>query len=159
MIEVIQMVNQIYFNFIENQELVSFANSNLKRIGKVVQAETGYVYLKVDDDFIHRLFPMIQESKKEIPNYFLTDGIGAHSTVLYADELKDGPAITEIGTDITFEIGSFFKANILGKTYYGITIISPQLSQLRKKYGLDPDRLNFKGFKVPFHITIGVWKP
>ena len=47
------------------------------------------------------------------------------------------------------------SAKIDLKLYYVLLIKSALLLQLRRRYAL-PDMLNFKGYAIGFHITIGV---
>jgi hypothetical protein len=138
-----------------NPELDKIARTQLPCKGLLLQNfQNRYVYLKVSDDFIHKLFPLLQENDKQIPSYFSSsDHIGAHISVIYPEESYPVPILPEINNNYGFEIGSLFKAQLGEKTYLGLTVKSPELDQLRLRYGLST-QLNFRGYLVPFHITI-----
>jgi len=80
-----------------------------------------------------------------------------HISVIYPEELAILPPIDAIGRQFDFSIDRYFKANLGAKTYFGCTIESPQLINLRLNIGLG-DALNFRGYVVPLHFTIAVLK-
>ncbi|WP_419235308.1 hypothetical protein [Rickettsia endosymbiont of Nabis limbatus] len=53
--------NELNFQKIDNPELIKAAKS-LKNEGIVLQNES-YAYLKISDDFIHKLYPLIAEDE------------------------------------------------------------------------------------------------
>ncbi|HSX11384.1 MAG TPA: hypothetical protein VLF94_06700 [Chlamydiales bacterium] len=117
---------------------------------------SGFVYVDVDDGYIHELIPFIQEEGFEEPPYFgRSDLVGAHITVIYPEEMKkyNIQSIKECGTSIQFtpracQVVHPPRQKETDGVYF-IVVDAPQLDDLRKQYGL-PKR------EYDFHITIGV---
>ncbi len=74
---------------ISNPTLLAYAKNKLLLEGTLKQnKDRTYCYLKIQDDFIFKLFPLIQESGLSIPNYFPPRyDTGAHITVIYPTEM------------------------------------------------------------------------
>lgn len=134
-------------------ELVSVA-SCLALDGKLAISDNNLVYLDVDDAYIHRLFPLLQNQQIKKPDYFGEKSAGAHITVIYPEENKTINK-NDLGQKHDFIIKDFVTAQLGLKTYYVLLVESLSLLQLRKKCQL-PDLLCFKGYSIGFHITIGV---
>ncbi|HLB42938.1 MAG: hypothetical protein A3F13_01155 [Gammaproteobacteria bacterium RIFCSPHIGHO2_12_FULL_40_19] len=134
-------------------ELISAA-SHLALDGKLAISDNNLVYLDVDDAYIHRLFPLLQNQQIKKPDYFGEQSAGAHITVIYPEENK---TINKNNLDQKhdFIIKNIVTAQLGLKTYYVLLVESSSLLQLRRKYKL-PDLLCFKGYSIGFHITIGV---
>lgn len=131
------------------QKIVEYAKANLPQEGKLVRKSDGFVYLKVDDNYIHTLFPLLGlENKgfKEPPNFRTPESPGAHISVFNENE-----HITpeELGKTFHFEPIDIIVVRTSKKSYAVMQVKSPELEQLRKKYGLDPELQNHA-----FHISI-----
>lgn len=116
--------------------------------------EDNYAYLKVDDNYIHQLFPLLKDDSLIKPDYFSKKGVGAHITVFYPEEniiLSND----ELGQDYKFNITGLYKTQLGMKEYHILLVESPSLIELRKKYGL-PESLTYKGYNICFHLTIAV---
>ncbi|HJD61615.1 MAG TPA: hypothetical protein LFV90_05685 [Rickettsia endosymbiont of Columbicola hoogstraali] len=103
--------DELIFQKLDNPELIKVAKT-LKNEGKVLQ-DKNYAYLKISDDFIHKLYPLIAEHENlQKPDYFSEQcNIGAHITITYPNEEV---VIKE------FELKSIvvnFLRNSLGKEY------------------------------------------
>lgn len=122
--------------------------------GKLLISEDNLTYLDIDDNFVHQLFPLIKNPQVKKPNYFGGKLAGAHVSIIYADE-NVCVNEKEVGIEHSFTIKEFVAAEIGPKTYYVLLVKSPSLLALRCKYHL-PDMLNFKGYSIDFHITVGV---
>ncbi|HSW93123.1 MAG TPA: hypothetical protein VLJ15_02065 [Gammaproteobacteria bacterium] len=122
--------------------------------GKTHLTENNLFSLKIDDDFVHQLFPLLKDDRIKKPNYFGEKSAGAHITIIYPEENKIIDA-NDLQQEHTFFIKDIVTAEIGIKTYYVLLVESPSLLKLRKKYGL-PELLDFKGYSIEFHITIGV---
>ena len=126
--------------------------------GELKKTDDGFVYLKVPDDIIHGFFPLIDDDGISEPPYFNKkyDKVGAHISVMHSDEL-DGQEIKEIGKEFNFELMDFKRTNPKGwdemSQVYFINVSSPELEELREKYGLSKKH---KGQQ--FHITIATKK-
>lgn len=137
-----------------NAPAIINAASHLKQRGQLANSKNNLVYLDIDDAYIHKLFPLLQEHQIKMPDYFSEESAGAHITAIYPEE---GKRINkdDLGIEHDFSIKSVVIAEIGKKNYYVLLAESPSLLQLRRKYNL-PDLLCFKGYSVGFHITIGV---
>ena len=49
------------FQWLVNPKILETAKNHINGQGQLFQKSDGYVYLKMSDDFIHRIFPLIQE--------------------------------------------------------------------------------------------------
>jgi hypothetical protein len=127
---------------------------NLPKIGKIAYTQRRLLYLDVSDEYIYRLFPLIQDKNATIPDYFAGDGIGAHISVIYPEE-SQALYKEEIGKEYQFTITGAARTIINHKHYFLVTASSPGLLAIRHKYHLS-DQLSLKGFLIDFHITIGV---
>lgn len=122
--------------------------------GHLVKTVDNLVALKIDDDYIHQLYPLLQGKAINKPNYFGEQGVGAHISVFYPAENVQVDAKL-LGQEYSFKIKDLLKAKIINKNYFVLTIESPGLLLLRQQYGL-VEKLLFKNYWIDFHITIGV---
>ncbi|MFA6915762.1 MAG: hypothetical protein WC222_05140 [Parachlamydiales bacterium] len=121
-------------------------------IGTLTENGRGYIYLKVDDNYIKEIFPLLDAPDYTMPPYFRrADSPGAHISVFYEEETKNLPQIAEVGKKFTFTPESITTVNAGRKRYIILRVNSPELEALRTKYGLKP---LLQGH--PFHISIAV---
>jgi hypothetical protein len=123
--------------------------------GILRENEAGFVYVDIDDSYIHELIHIIEGSGYEKPPYFGEPNlVGAHITVIYATEERKGK-IVELGKIIHFTpIACTIIQPANWEGIEGACIIeveAPELDQIRAKYGLPK-------FEFGYHITIGVKK-
>lgn len=122
----------------------------------ILKNSNGFVYVDLDDDYIHSLIMFLQQDDFQEPPYFGDPGlVGAHISVIYPEEMiqygiKD---IEECGEIISFvpkicQVVYPLKSKEIDQVYL-VIVDSPQLNILREKYGL-PKR------EYDSHITIGV---
>lgn len=148
---------------IDNLPLLNYAK-NLPCHGFLKYTELpttmgSYCYLKIDDDYIFKLFPLLKDPNIQKPNYFSPDNdSGAHITLVYPDEphsddIKEDIKHHRIASSFPFEITGLIKVSTSNKTFFALTVLATELQRLRQQHGLT-ERLNFKGLFVPFHITI-----
>ena len=145
------------FRIIDKTPALSVIIDQLACAGTVVQTVDKYVYLKISDEFITKLFPLIQNGENQKPDYFSgSNKSGAHISIIFPEEHSGALEPEDDGKVLYFSVKDLFKTKILGKTYFAIEVTSTGLEGLRNKYGLIKDKINFRGVFVPFHITIGV---
>jgi hypothetical protein len=145
------------FRIIDKPAALSLILGQLTCSGTVVQTADKYIYLKISDEFVTKLFPLIQNGENQMPNYFSgPNKSGAHISIIFPEEYSGALAPEDVGKTMSFSVKDLFKTKILGKTYFAIEVTSTALEGLRNKYGLIKDKINFRGVIVPFHITIGV---
>lgn len=132
-------------------DLLQTAQS-LNNIGNIVVTPNNLTCLKVDDAYIHRLFPLLPIPGITKPNYFKTNGIGAHISVIYPEE---GVAIAnkDLGILHTFRVTGIFNTVIHQKRYYAFKVSAPTLIVLRESSQLSRE-LNFKNYWIGPHITV-----
>lgn len=131
-------------------EVVNFAQKNLPQEGIIIQKSDGYVYLKVDDNYIHTLFPMLglqEEGYTEPPYFRSSDSPGAHISLFNADEQI---IPEETGKSFPFKLNRIVIVKPAKDTHYAILEVeAPELEAIRKKYGLNP---KLQGHE--YHITL-----
>jgi len=138
------------------------ASNDLKEVelvGTLKQTNDGFVYVKIDDDFIDGIFPLITDDNIKKPPYFDKDGIGAHISAITSDEIEDKEIkeIKEIGKEIPFTFKEVYSTNPQGwdemSRVWFVSVDIPELVKIRKVYDL-PETYEDKGHD--FHITVAV---
>lgn len=128
---------------------------SFSQFGYLSRSKDNLIYLNIDDDYIHRLFPLLKETNEQInkPAYFSEKLVGAHISVIYPEEYT---SMLEIDLDRKhhFKITGTFSADLGTKRYYVLGVESPSLLALRQKYNLG-SKLYFKKHRIDLHITIG----
>lgn len=147
---------KLIFEKLDNPALMKAAK-NLKKQGVLLQ-DNNFAYLRIDNSFIHNLFPLIPDSEtwQKLDYLCERDASGAHITLTYPDDemiLKD----CDVNILHSFEITELIKTRVDIREYYVLMISSPSLSFLRKKYNLS-QILNFKGYNIGLHITLATRK-
>jgi hypothetical protein len=114
-----------------------------------------FVYVDVDDAYIHKLIRFIEKDGFKEPPYFESPRLGgAHISVMYKNETKEYGIkdLQECGEVICFTPKECRIVRTPGwkesDEVYIIVVDAPELNRIREKYGLP------KGYD--FHITIGV---
>lgn len=132
------------------QEALKYAQENLPKEGRLIVKPDGFTYLKVDDNYIYKLFPMLglKEDGFREPPYFRTrSSPGAHISVFYKEEhIKP----EEAGQYFQFKLKDIVI--VRPSKYISFAILkveSPELEKLREKYGKSPKLLGHE-----FHITL-----
>lgn len=129
--------------------------------GVLKQAEDGFVYIKIDNDFIRGVFPLLEDKNVEKPPYFGKGEIGAHISAITKDEIekKKIEKIEEIGEEISFFVKGVYATDPQGwdemSRVWFVSIDCPRIVEIRKKYDL-PETYENKGHD--FHITVAVRK-
>ena len=154
---------QVMIGLSSTTALLSGAENPVLDYSKIHLPQTGvlktngqFVYVDLDNDYIHKLVPLIEEEGFEEPPYFgRPELVGAHISVIYDEEMGTYslPPIQELGEVIHFQVKeckivSPPKMKGVDQVYF-ITVEAPELDRIREKYGL-PKR------EYEFHITVGV---
>ena len=137
------------------QKTLSYIENHLPKYG-VLKSSENFIYVDLNDDYIHQIIPFIQEDGFETPPYFENRNlVGAHITIGYPYEMiKYG--IREIYLPekvIHFipkecQIVHPLKLHGINEIYL-IVVESLELDQIRQELGL-PKK------KYDFHITVGI---
>lgn len=136
-------------------KMLNYIQNSLPHFG-ILKNSGGFVYLDVDDEYIHKLVAFIQDDGFEEPPYFgSADLVGAHITVIYPDEVKKYgiKEVQECGETIHFtpkecKVVHPPRWQEIDEVYF-IVVEAPELDRIREKHGL-PKR------EYDYHITIGV---
>ncbi|MBY0528993.1 MAG: hypothetical protein K2P51_02255 [Rhabdochlamydiaceae bacterium] len=148
---------------IDTPQVMQYAEQRLPHTGILEKTKEGLVYLKVSDDYINALLPLLKNNAVKAPPYFGQGGIGAHVTLILPEEVdwSTHPQFPSWGTQIPFNISHFVSVVPEGQPpfpytqkvnkLYLITLEAPALESLRLTAGLSPKILG-----RDFHITIGV---
>lgn len=129
--------------------VVAFADEHLPKSGILMQKSDGYAYVKVDDRYIHELFPRlhVDGAYKKPPYFRREDSPGAHISVVYENEHVK---LKEEGQRFNFTLRGIKLVPVNPSTsYIVLEVASPELEKLRESYGLFP-KLNHH----EFHITL-----
>lgn len=128
----------------------------IPRMGVLCKLETGYVYLKVSEAFIDQLLPLIElPPTQRLVLDRRIDDVGAHISIIYADEIETDFEVPDLGKSIDFEIQglSVYTATVHEKSYSVLLVKSVALEQLRIDLHLGKEHF-YHGVQVPFHITL-----
>lgn len=122
----------------------------------VLKNRGDFLYVDVEDGYIHKLIREIESEGFIEPPYFgSSDLVGAHITVMYPDEMKEYGIqdVEECGQTIEFSLKDCQLVSPPRwkevESVYVLTVEAPELDSLRAKYGLPEKR-------HAFHITIGL---
>jgi hypothetical protein len=133
------------------EEVVDYAREHFAMEGILMIKTDGFAYLKVDDEYIHTLFPMLgltEDGFKEPPYFRSKEAPGAHISVFYESE---NIVPEEIGQSFPFELKQIVIVRPSRTTSYAVLQVeSPELEKLRQKYGRSA-----KLFGHEYHISIG----
>lgn len=141
---------QIPFLKPTESEIVQKAIYDLPNQGILKQAPDGYVYLKVPNNYVYRLFPLVKEKRFIIPSSIQRHTkIGAHISVIYKKEASKIGPIKELGKSYSFLPKKIKHVRTGSKEYIILEVESPELETLRRRYGLSSRLMNH-----PFHITL-----
>jgi len=144
---------------IKSQIKEASKNKEIELVGTLRQKDDGFVYVKIDDNFIDGIFPLIDDVDIKKPPYFDKDGIGAHISAITSDEIEDKEIkeIKEIGKELSFTFKEVYSTNPQGwdemNRVWFVAVDIPELVKIRKRYGL-PETYENKGHD--FHITVAV---
>lgn len=136
-------------------EILSYTENHLPLSGTLKKSE-HFIYVDVEDNYIHQLVSFIEDEGFEKPPYFGSPQlVGAHITVVYPDEMhQDKVQRSYIPTQqISFtlkecQIVHPLRLKEIDEVYL-IAVESPELDTIRQQLGL-PKK------KYDFHITIGM---
>jgi len=111
----------------------------LPKRGQLVVKSDGFVYLKVDDAYIHALYPLLdlkKEGFKKPPYFRSPEAPGAHISVFNVNENIEP---NEVGQNFHFDLKQIMIVKPSKNTSYAVLQVeSPELEKLREKYGLGP---------------------
>ncbi len=128
---------------ISRPRALSYATTKLENKG-VIQQAFGATYLRVSDDYLRELLQQIQTPGYKMPN-------SSQNFVFNEQEVKTITHLKELGQTVHFKPLGFYTIIEDDFEYFMLAIDAPELSAIRKKYGLS-EKLDDHAFK----IAIGV---
>lgn len=140
---------------VHSERLLNYIMTSLPKYGILRRDERGLIYVKIDNNYIHKLIAYIQDEEFEVPPYFGEGLHGAHITVISPEEVIYYALgeIIECGQVICFQPKTCRIVHpptwASGEKAFLITIEAHELEKLREKYQLPKN-------KYDFHITIGI---
>ncbi len=135
-------------------EVVDYARGHFPLQGVLRVKSDGYAYVKVDDAYVHELFPMLglrREGYREPPYFRSVLSPGAHISVFYANEHVSPKEVGEVFHFTLRDIVIVRPSRYV--SYAVLQVDAPELERLREKYGL---RSKLQGHE--FHISLAVRK-
>lgn len=137
------------------KQVLEYAREHFPQEGKLMVKSDGFVYLKVDDQYIHTLFPMLElqkEGYREPPYFRAREAPGAHISVFYVNEHI---VPEEVGQSFHFELKDIVIEKASNRDRYAVLVVeAPELEKLREKYGLSPKLLGHE-----YHISLAKKTP
>ncbi|MCB1072466.1 MAG: hypothetical protein H7A41_03530 [Chlamydiales bacterium] len=138
-----------------SSEILRYTENHLPLSG-TLKTSQHFIYVDLEDDYIHQLIFFIEgEGFKKPPYFGSPDLVGAHITVVYPDEMQQYEIQeAQVPTQqISFNLKECQVVHPLRlkeiDEVYLIAIESPELDKIREDLGL-PKK------KYDFHITIGM---
>lgn len=141
------------------------ASTNHPLSGRLYLAKSGWLLLSVPNALVRGVYDAMVAPGAELPRAGVlnvpnvaADLLNAHISVLTADEVRQigHNNINERGHSFAYSLGALKEIdvkNVAGVSkVWAITVSSPDLSALRKSYGLSP----LPNGDQPFHITVAV---
>ena len=152
-----ESIENIPLTPIENSALIE-ACQTLPCSGPLRINANGFVYVALNDDYIHKLHPILQQSLPYYvgkPNYFEPPkDVGAHISVLYDQEVRSPVRLKPyLDQTFSFEIKQLCRADFEDKQYFCLIVTSSTITELRTNLDL-PALLQYKNMIIPPHITI-----
>jgi len=117
------------------QYVVDYAIQNLPLEGTLMKNPDGFVYLKIDDRYVHTLYPMLglkEEGFKQAPYFRRKNAPGAHISIFYKDEHINPK---EIGQKFHFQPKKIVIVKAGNAKYALLQVDAPELEKLRSEYG------------------------
>jgi hypothetical protein len=141
---------------IDAPHILNYAQECLAHKGSLGKTEIGFVYVKVSDDYIFETIKLLGDEGIEPPPYFGEGKVGAHISVIDAEESKGKRLyLPQLGKPIEFKIVNFASVDVDNENgnrrVYYFTVEAPELARIRKANGLPP---KIRGFD--FHITAAI---
>lgn len=136
---------------VTSSKLLFEAQFQLKRDGILKKTPDGLVYLHISDDYIHKLYPLLDEEGTQKPSYC------AHIPIISEKELST------LNLEQLKEFGEVFDFTIKNcqcihssehsdvESIWVLNVESPSLEHLRERYGLSS-----KLHSQEFAIVIGI---
>lgn len=157
------------FEILDFPDILNHAKTKLNQTGILKHEKTSsYCYLKVADEYILDLFPLLQAKIKQkeliMPDYFSDEKnhMGAHISLVYPTEKNARTISTHLESNNTFPschftVNHLISISTMKKSFYALTVSCNALDEIRAQHGFS-QKLNYYGLLVPFHITIGIVK-
>lgn len=143
-----------------NKEAADPALSLYPFSGRLIYSSSGWVLLEIPNALVRGAFMAMDVPGAELP---LKDGrLNAHISVMRPEEIERIGGISkinELGKRFRFRLGPLYEVNPLGwkemDKVWMFRVISPDLNNLRKSYGLNPNPMR-GNTELRLHATVAV---
>lgn len=129
---------------VNQPRLLSYARDALQNHGTLQQNQEGFAFVQISDEYAQDLL-----RKMARPGFGIATG--AQITVMTPSETKGIKQLRELGQKINFVPLGFYTIVIHDKEYIMLAVDAPELSEIRRSYGL-PEKLE----NHAFNLTVGV---
>ncbi len=141
---------------VEAPQVLDYAQEHLAHHGTLEMTKEGFIYVKVSDDYIFETVKLLADDAIQPPPYFGKGKVGAHISVIDADESKGKQLyLPQLGQSISFKILEFASVDVSNgeglRRIYLFIVEAPELAKIRAANGLSK---KIRGFD--FHITAAV---
>ncbi len=155
---------QAYARGFDHVKQAGDATSTLSLSGRLYASSSGWLLLSVPNAIVRGLFDALDEPGIELPSRNTNDAkstLNAHVSIMTADEVESlggVDKISERGHSFRYQLGPI--KTVAPKTWNGVsrvwycTVLSPELRELRRSYGLSPQPHG----DWDFHITVAIRK-
>jgi hypothetical protein len=129
---------------INRPSLLSYAKNKLQNRGIIEQSPNGLAYLNVPESYIKELYRQIHLPGYELPTQ-------AQISIINELEAKNITSLQELGQTIQFKPLGFYTIVVDDQEFFMLAIDAPELSAIRKKYGLS-ETIENHAFTVPIGV-------
>lgn len=129
--------------------------------GRLMMSPSGHLYLKIPDSIISIALSFIQPERRNLCNLSSISFFGANVGVMLPHEIKrtsEGKILDEVGEEFYFSVRGCFTTKIKEcSEVWFLTVDSPGLENIRRKYGLNPTP-SFSAFSsvIAFSSSAGI---
>lgn len=106
---------------LDNLSLINAA-SKLEASGYLAITDKHLTYLNISDEYIHQLFPLLQNTQIKKPDYFGENPVGAHISVVYLQENKIIPK-EHLGKNIILKSKNCIMRNSVQKNITSLRLM------------------------------------
>lgn len=144
-----------------NKESADPSLSQYPFSGRLVHSSSGWLLLEIPNALIRGAFMAMDVPGAELPTN--SEGrLNAHISVMRPEEIErigGAEKISELGKRFRFRLGPLYEVNPLGwkemDKVWMFRVISPDLNNLRKSYGLNPNPMR-GNTELRLHATVAV---
>lgn len=137
---------------INEPEALKYTQTRLESIGTLEITVTGFVYVKVSNDYIDKTLALLNRPDVQAPPYFSEGMVGAHITAITEKESQSRTLfLPQLEKPVVFAVTGLSTVDVENKRIYYLKVEIPQVELIRLFNGL-PAKIQ----DHDFHITVGI---